>query len=161
MFHLFPDVCCNHFFYMDVTYVSYICYNSMVHLFQSYVAASGFMLQVAIVGCFLCSTHMLKCVFEMFHLFSCVCWIQMFLMLQVFYVVRLGRAEDERIGRATRWGPADGGATVLWWGQARGVLILASECRPCGERRGGQGRPAGAEMRAKCACGAGVTPRVL
>jgi hypothetical protein len=37
------------FFYLDIAYVSHICCNSMFQmfqLFQSYIAASGFMLQV-------------------------------------------------------------------------------------------------------------------
>ena len=43
------------------TYVATV-YSKMFQLFQSYVAANGFRLQVAsvIFGCFMCSTHMLQ-----------------------------------------------------------------------------------------------------
>jgi hypothetical protein len=61
------DVCLQVFFYLDVAYVSHICCKSMFqmfYLFQSYVSASVFMLQVVSVlsgSCICCSgyTHML------------------------------------------------------------------------------------------------------
>jgi hypothetical protein len=59
MFHLFPDICCNHF-YLDVAYVSHICCNSMFLMFQSYVAASGFHVASVLFRCFMCLTHMLQ-----------------------------------------------------------------------------------------------------
>jgi hypothetical protein len=61
----------------------------------------------------------------MFHLFLDVCCIQMFFMLQVFYVVR---------PRGSR-GPADRGAAVrARWGCAHPrPLIPAPECRLCEE----------------------------
>ena len=56
MFHLVASV-----FYLDVAHVSQICC-SMFEMFQSYVAISVFMLQVASVlsGCYICFTHMLQ-----------------------------------------------------------------------------------------------------
>jgi hypothetical protein len=59
---------------------------------------------------FLCVSHTYyKCVFQMFHLLSDVCCIQMFYMLQVFYVVRLGVSG---LGAQCARGPTDGGAAV-------------------------------------------------
>jgi hypothetical protein len=46
--------------HMFHTYVATVC-TKMFQLFQSYVAASGFMLQVLFFfGCFMCSTNMLQ-----------------------------------------------------------------------------------------------------
>jgi hypothetical protein len=59
----FLDVCykCA---YLDIAYVSHICYNSMFKYFSwlSYVAISVFMLQVTVVlsGCCICFTHILQ-----------------------------------------------------------------------------------------------------
>jgi hypothetical protein len=59
-----PDVCCKRSD-LDVAYISHICCNDMFQmfkLFQSYVAVSVFMLQVASVlsGCCICWTHILQ-----------------------------------------------------------------------------------------------------
>jgi hypothetical protein len=72
-FHLFIAI----FFYLDVAYVSHICCNSMFQmfqLFQSYVAASGFMLQIANLDVS-CVSHMLQVHVSNVHLLSDVCCI--------------------------------------------------------------------------------------
>jgi hypothetical protein len=80
-------------FYLDIAYVSHICCNSMsqmFQLFQSYVAASGFILQVASVlfGCFMCFTHMLQVhIPNVSSVFRHMLHSNVFFMLQVFYVV--------------------------------------------------------------------------
>jgi hypothetical protein len=96
-FH-FPDVCCNLF-------LSRYCICSthmfqMFQLFQSYVAASGFMLQVTNLDVSYVLHICCKCVFQMFQLLSDICCNQMFFMLQVFYVVRPGaiRLGARRVG---------------------------------------------------------------
>jgi hypothetical protein len=60
----FLGVCCN-YAYLIIAYVSHICCKSMFEmfqLFQSYVAKSALMLQVANVlsVCCICFTHMLQ-----------------------------------------------------------------------------------------------------
>jgi hypothetical protein len=85
MFHLFLDVYCN-LFYRNVLYVLHICCNSMFQifqLFQSYVVASGFMLQVVNLDVSCVSHTCCKCVFQMFHLLSDVCCIQIFFMWDI------------------------------------------------------------------------------
>ena len=87
-----------------------------------------------------------KCTFQMFQLFSDVCYIQMFFMLKCFTLFGRGRADW---ARDEAWG--DGGAggqqtVVLRSGRTGAVLVLSrllSAAR--GEREGGQGRPAGTE----------------
>lgn len=83
---IFLDACCNHFFLLDVAYISHICCNSMFrifYLFQAYVAPSDFMLQVAsaLFECFMCSTRKLQA-YVPDVLSLC------FFMLRVIYVVR-------------------------------------------------------------------------
>jgi hypothetical protein len=55
------DICCKRFD-LDVAHVSHICCYSMFHMFQFYVAASVFMLQVASVlsRCCICFAHILQ-----------------------------------------------------------------------------------------------------
>jgi hypothetical protein len=122
------------------------------------------MLPIAILDVSCVSHTCCKCMFQMFHLFSDVRCIQMFFMLQVFYVVRpgvsRGRADLACNALGGWWtramGPADGGVVVLWSGRAcPQLLIRAPECRPRKERGGGQERPVGAETRAKCTRGEG------
>jgi hypothetical protein len=80
-------------FYPDVAYVSHICCNNMFlmfQLFRSYVAASGFMLQVASVlfGCFhVFHTHVESAYFKCFICFQTYVVFKCFFMLQVFYIV--------------------------------------------------------------------------
>jgi hypothetical protein len=83
------------FFYLDVAHVSHICCKStfeVFKLFQSYVAISVFMLQVASVlsGCCIYFTHMLQvyilnvsfasdiCCIQVFHVASVSCFRGMF-----------------------------------------------------------------------------------
>jgi len=88
----------------------------MFHLFQSYVAISVFMLQVANVlsGCCICFTHMLQVYVSNISSASDVCCIQVFSCCKCFmfqkYIhrvigVRPGRRE---MGRVACLGPVDG-----------------------------------------------------
>jgi hypothetical protein len=104
----------------NVSVVSTFCYSKWFH-----VASCN--MDVSCV-----SQTCRKCVFQMFHLLLNVCCIQIFFMLQVFYVVQPGAS-----GVGTR--PV---TVVLRSGCAKGVLVLlisAPECYPRGERGGGQG----------------------
>ena len=107
-----PNVCCKRFD-LDVAYVSHICSNSMFkmfHLFQPYIAASVFMLQVASVlsGCCICFTHMLQvyvlnisCVFRrMLHssVSCCKC------LISCYSESHGGMVSDGRTARVSRDG---------------------------------------------------------
>jgi hypothetical protein len=98
------------FFIWMLHHVSHIHYSSMFQLFQSYIAANGFMLQVAILDISCVSHTCCKCTFQMFHLCLDVCSIQIFFMLKCFMLFDRRRAEGERTGRAV--GPANEGAAV-------------------------------------------------
>jgi hypothetical protein len=110
-------------------YVATAC-SKCFSCFSLYVAASCFILQVANldVSCILLHTCC-KCVFQMFHLLSDICYIQIFFVLQLFYAIRPGTSSGEQNGRAARRGLADSGVVVrLRWGRARPqLLILALE----------------------------------
>jgi hypothetical protein len=87
IFHLFSDVCLGAFFYLDVAYVSLMLqeYVPMVSLFQSYVAVSVFMWQVASVlsGCCICFMHMFQVYVPNILFASDVCCIQVFHVSEV------------------------------------------------------------------------------
>jgi hypothetical protein len=81
-------VCCKHF-YLDVAYVSRICCKSMFEifqLFQSYVAISVLMLQVANVlsRCCICSHTCCKCMFQIFYLFQTYVAFECFMSVSCF-----------------------------------------------------------------------------
>jgi hypothetical protein len=111
------------FFIWMLHHVSHICCNSVFQLFQSYVAASGFMLQVAILDVSCVSRICCKCMFQIFHLCLDVCSIQIFFMLKCFMLFGWRRAEGKRSG-------------ALRSGHARPQS--APKCRSRGERGGGQ-----------------------
>ena len=120
--------------------MSHICCNSMFQifqLFQSYVAASDFMLQVTIFGCFMCFTHMLQ-----MHIPNVYLYFRHMLHSNIFYVasVLCCSAGDGAGGQldgasGTLGGVADGGT----WGGRTGAPIggapsLVSGVLPRGER---------------------------
>jgi hypothetical protein len=77
----------------------------MFRLFHSYIAASGFMLSVISVlfGCFMYFIHMLHVhVPNVLSILRHMLHLNIFFMLQMFYVVGLGASG----------GPTDGGAAV-------------------------------------------------
>jgi hypothetical protein len=135
-----PYVCCKRFD-LDVTYVSHICCNNMFfqmfHMFQSYVAASVFMLQVASVlsRCCIYFTYMLQMYVLHISSVSNVCCIQ------VFHVVRRVRGAESDGGttRCREWGRGEPRAN------GRGARCI-------GGWRSGRDRT-------RCACGSGRTAR--
>ena len=70
---------------LDDAYVSHICCKSMFEMFQSYVAISVFMLQVASVlsGCCICFKHMLQVYVPNVSSASDLCCIQVFYVVSV------------------------------------------------------------------------------
>jgi hypothetical protein len=80
-------------FYLDIAYVLHICCNSsskIFPLFQSYVAASGIMLQVASVIFWMFHvfhTHVASACFKCFIYFYMYVVFKKNFMMQVFYVV--------------------------------------------------------------------------
>jgi hypothetical protein len=86
-------------FYLNIVYVSHICCNNMFQIFQlfeSYVAVSVFILQVASVlsECCLCFTHILQAYVPDVISVAYVCCMQV-LMLHIFHVVRRVRGHGE------------------------------------------------------------------
>jgi hypothetical protein len=78
-----PDICCKRS-NLDVAYVLHICCNYMFQIFQSYVAISVFMLQVASVlsGCCICFIHILQ-----LYVLD-VLFISYIRCIQVFHILR-------------------------------------------------------------------------
>jgi hypothetical protein len=122
----------------------------MFQLFQSYIVASGFMLQVASVFlCFMSTSH--TCCKSMFQYFIWF-WSYVAFILQVFYVVRPGASRGPADG--ARGVPGGRRMRVLQVGARWGVLVLSRSsrllCVACTEsqREEGSGEgPAGAETR--------------
>ena len=104
-----PDVCCKRFD-LDVSYVLYICCNrmfQMFHLFQSSVAASVFMLQVASVlsvSCICLHTYVVSVCIRCFIYLCCI---------QVFRVARVSCCSESQGARGS------GGGTT--WALGNGV----------------------------------------
>jgi hypothetical protein len=98
----FPDVY-NKCAYFDVAYVSHICCKSMFEKFQpfqSYVAISVLMLQVASVlyGCCICFTHRLQVYVQNVSSASDVCCIQVFYVESVSCFRGMFRVMGARLG---------------------------------------------------------------
>ena len=141
MLHMFSHICCKQY---DLK-----CFSGFSLMLQQVVlCCKCYILDVSCVPHTCC-----KCILQIFHLFSDVCCIQMFFILQLFYVVRSG------LNR----GLANGGVVRARWGRARArpqPLIPAPDCRPRGEREkereeGVKGRTSGHRNRVECARGAG------
>ena len=116
-FICFSDVCCK-CAYLDAAYVSHICCKSMFEIFQpfqSYVAISIFMLQVATVlsRCCICFTHMLQVYVLNVSFASDVCCIQVFHVASVscfrgMFIESCGHAPDAGRRGAASQGPVNG-----------------------------------------------------
>jgi hypothetical protein len=110
MFHIFPDVCWNHFS-SRCAYVATVYFQ----MFLSYAAAGGLMFQVRSVLLwmfYVFHTHIAKACFQMFNIFSILCYIH---VLCVLYC-SAGASQE----------PADGVATI---GARWGVLVLSCSSR--------------------------------
>jgi hypothetical protein len=94
----------------------------MFQLFQSYVAASGFMLQAAIFDVSCVSHTYCECMFQMFHLFLDVCCIQMFSCCKFLCCLVGGEPRMSGLGvrRVGGWR-----TVVLRSGHAGGMLVLS------------------------------------
>jgi hypothetical protein len=117
MFHLFQNVCCKRFD-LNVAYVSQMCCNNMFqmfYLFQSFIAASGFMLQVQVfyMDVAYVFTHMLQAYVPDVSLVSVVCCIQVFHVARVSCCLERQRAQGSHGGATLA--PGNGARQAGGW----------------------------------------------